>query len=404
MIFMENSKYNNKIMNIISMMSLFLFAFIPTSINNNRFGLPFLLFVWALSLVMTIVVGINNKIDFKRMIIGMIVINLYMLIVTFYAQTIYDNYHVSLARIAPLVMLFFASYIKIVKFPSYRLMKYLLNIFCICCIIINIGILLKISFITDFINNYYNQYYDLASFYSVTYYHKPVMTFGVHTYASFFYFIAFILCFYTYQKTEKKIYLFYALSLCIFCLFLVSTTAIIYFICMVMFLIFNISKKLTKNKMACLFIGFFAILVLIVNNYSMLSERLIDNFTSGESGFISRYSGDSVFEENFKIITSSIGIGYNIIDDLEISYSDSGYIVYLTMGSVILMAFVYYRVYMFISKNVPSQYRSILLFTIFSFEVALPATFNYRFIYTMFFVICYLNALAYSEKNVENSK
>lgn len=394
----NNYKNNNRFMEIISIISLLVFVFIPTSHLGIIYGVTHTICVWAISTILVIIVGRINKVDYSNLIIEQILVNLYMLIVTLIAQYKYDDYHVSLARIAPLIVLIYASHIKIIKIPSFTLMKKLLHFFCIVCIVINVSILLNNTPVIKFICNNYNQYFDLALHYSILVGHKPVMTFGVHTYAAYFYFIFFILCYYTYERTKENIFLLYSLFLCIFCFFLVSTTAIIFFCMMILFYIYKLSKKMNTKNLILLSVILISILCVVIFNYSDISKRLLKNFTGGENSFISRYSEQSVFLTNFEIITTSLGIGYNVIENMNVGYSDSGYVVYLTMGSIPLMIYVYYRIYQMLKMNIMEPYKKILIAIIFAFEVALPASFNYRFIFMLYFVVCYLNALSSSMK------
>lgn len=401
---MDKSKSTSKkiIMNIISVICIFIFFLLPTSNNGEIIGVGRVIFVWSILSILVIIIGLVNEIKYTNMTIFYFLLLGYMIIVTLLAQKNFDLYHISLARIAPIVVLTYVSFIKIINIPSFSLMKNLLHFFCIICIIWNLGIMFNIDNIIKFTYNNYSQYVDTALYYSVLIGHKPVMSFGVHTYASYFYFIFFLLSYYTYEKLNKRIFLFYSIMLTIFCLFLVSTTSIIFFVAMVIFLIYKTLKK-CNTKRALIILFFMVVLVFIIaSNFNTLYEKLYKNITGGENSFISRYSNNSVFVENFKIISSSLGIGFNVIDELELGYSDSGYIVYLTMGSIPLLVMVYYRLYKFLDANINNKYKKAIMLIIFSFEFALPASTNYRFIVMILFVICYLNALTLKSNKETN--
>jgi len=96
-----------------------------------------------------------------------------------------------------------------------------------------------------------------------------------------------------------------------------------------------------------------------------------------------------------------MGIGFCIFDNMKIGYSDSGYIVYLTMGSFPLIIIIYTRLYNFLVRNINVRYIWFILFIIFSFELALPATYSYRFPFVIVFVIYYLNNLSKCEENIK---
>ncbi len=393
---MQTSRPQNRrailVMSYVNIIALIVAIILPTSKGKEIYGANRLVFVWAVIVILLLLVSIYNKVNYKRLIISMIVINAYMTVITILATGIFDNTRLSVARIAPLILLIYLTSIRIFRYPSLKLMKILLNLVSIIALIWNIGILLQIPSVIEFSYNNFNQYYDLNGYYQLVVNHKPVMAFGVHTYASYFYFLLFMLCFSTYLKENKKLYLFYTVMYMTFTLFLVSTTAIIFFFGMAIVFIYGMHKKITINKVFVFCIIAIGVLLVIFYNFEDLYTRLYINITNGGNSFISRYSSNSVFNTNFEIIKSSLGIGYNIVDNINVGYSDSGYVVYMTMGHLFLTVSVYYLLYKFLKENI-AIYRKTIIAIVLSFEVALPATFNYRFTLMIIFVICYLGAL-----------
>lgn len=384
--------------NILCVLALTMFAFCPTSSNTVIYGLGRTILMWAVASIVVVVFALIGRINWGRLVLSLYFCMAYMVIVTLIAQIQFRSYHVSLARIAPLVVLLVLFEARVEKHPNFKLEIVLLNIFSICCIIWNVGIMLRIPDFQLFTYNNFNQYFDTALFYSVIENAKPVMSFGVHTYASFFYFIFFLLSYYTYEITEKRKYLLYCVAYIGFTLFLVSTTAIIY--CFVMFII--LGYKLLKRKQRKEFVWLLAFLAVAIFvllwNFDFLYGKIYTNMTNGQNSFISRYAAESVFTENVKIIKSSLGIGFNILDDVNLGYSDSGYVVYLTMGNFPLMAYVYYKLFSFLKKNIPHKYFGAIAAVIYSFEFALPASFQQRFPFLIIFVIGYLKSLEAAEK------
>lgn len=396
-----NLKLDTWFMNIMCVICLFMFAYLPTSHGTNIYGYSHTILVWAVATIIVVIIGMFNYIYIKQLNFNFIFIMLYMIFVTLVAELRYEQTHVSLYRIAPIVALTFLSHIKVIKLPSRKFMRMLINFFSITCIVWNLGILFHVQSIVDFTYNNYNQYFPLAVFYSVHEQFKPVMTFGVHTYAAFYYLVFFLLSYYTFEYENKKVYLIYSICYAIFCLFLVSTTGIIYFLFMISFLIFKEGKNLTAQSLILILLIIIVFGYLITQNYEYLYTKLFNNMTNGENSFVSRYSKQSVFNENFKIITSSLGIGFNILDGAGLGYSDSGIIVYLTMGSVPLCIFIYKMIFKFISNNISRYYVIPLWLAIMSFEFALPATFVYRFIFMIIFAICYFKTLMKEDENYE---
>lgn len=386
-------------MNLICLLCMFMFCFLPTSRGTHIKSLT--VFVWAVATVTVIFVGLINGIYETQMAMNMLFVLGYMSFVTIMAKFIFGQSHVSLYRIAPIVAVTFLSHVQLNKQASRGFMRFLLNLFSIICIIWNVGILSHFQPIVDFTYNNYNQYFPLAVFYSVHEQFKPVMTFGVHTYAAFYYLIFFLLCYYTYEYEEKIIYLVYSIFYTFFCLFLVSTTGVIYFVCMIIFLIYKQRNRFNIKSIIFLILLAAVFGLIIFKNFDYLYSKLFNNMTNGSNSFISRYSDESVFVENFKIITSSFGIGFNILDNVDVGYSDSGVVVYLTMGSIPLCLFMYRRIYGFICNNISSYYAIPLFIAIMSFEFALPATFVYRFVFMIIFVLCYYNTLYRDDMDYE---
>ena len=187
--------------------------------------------------------------------------------------------------------------------------------------------------------------------------------------------------------TNRKRNYFYCIAAIVFTFMLTSNSSLIYAIIMsIMYL------RLIKNKPFFTFgIILLGVLVLsyyssfIIENYKMISQ-------SNLNGFIARYFGENiVFRENIEYLKNYYAVGFNIIDRL--NYSDSGYMLYLTMGNVPLLVMVYYLVYKFFKNNLSNRYSLFIIFIVLSFEVALPATFNYRFFYVAIFTIYYFRSL-----------
>lgn len=385
--------------NILFCLSVFMFAFCPTSSNTVIYGLGRTIFIWAIASVLVTIYTLSGRINWGRLILSVGFCMTYMTIVTLLAQNQFGQYHVSLARIAPLVVLLVLFEARNERYPSFKLGLVLLNIFSICCIIWNLGIMLRVPAVQQFTYNNYNQYYELALFYSVMQNAKPVMSFGVHTYASFFYFIFFCLCYYTYEVTEKRRYLLYCIAYLGFTLFLVSTTAILFSAAMFTFLSYKLLKRKKRKDFAVLLFFLAVVVIILFQNFDFLYGKIYFNMTNGQNSFVSRYAKESVFTENAKIISSFLGIGFNILDDANLGYSDSGYVVYLTMGNLPLMLYIYRRLYQLLKFNIADKYFRMIAAVIFSFEFALPASFQQRFPFLIIFVIGYLNSLEAVEKN-----
>lgn len=391
-------KETNNLMFLMNVICVIMAVYLPTSKDKVIYEVNRIVFVWAVLIAIICVILIKNECHLKRLIVSLTGINAYMLIVTLIAANTYGSARLSVARFAPIICLLFLCSIQINHYPSFRNMELLLNIISITAIVWNVLILANVQSVLEFTYNYFNQYAPNNGYYQLIVGHKPVMSFGVHTYAPYFYFFLFVLCFSTYKNKGNIIYIFYSVAYSVFTLFCVSTTGIAFFLLMILFLLYEMRSRLSKTTLLTMCFIIFLIFMIIYRNFDSLYQRIIDNITNGDNSFVSRYSSDSVFNSNFRIITSSFGIGYNIVDELHLGYSDSGYIVYLTMGNIPFMLSLYYNVFVFLKNNL-TCFRTMMMIVIFSFEIALPATFNYRFSYMIIFVICYMGALTQNYKS-----
>ena len=382
------------VLGLSNLLCVFICIFMPTSRNTEIFQTSSVIFVWGMLIVAAGLVVIYNPVNTNHMLLAMIFINSYMIIVSLLASFQFSQTRISLARIVPVISLIFILSMRIDIYPRFDFMRFLLHIVSIAAIIWNIAILFGVQTVLDFTYNNYNQYYPLCGYYQVILGHKPVMSFGVYTYAAYFYFMFFICAFATYKLHNKVVYLVYAVAYCVFCLLLGSASSIIFFGVMLVFLVKELGKRVNASRLVLIAFVTIIISIVAIQNYAEIYDKVLYNFTNGNNGFIGRYSSVSSLSENFKVITSSLGIGYNIIGNIDLSYSDSGYVLYLTMGSIPFAISIYYLLYKFMKYNF-RIYSKMLMFIVFGFELALPATFNYRFSYMMIFVICYLGSLEY---------
>lgn len=232
---------------------------------------------------------------------------------------------------------------------------------------------------------------------------RPIFTFGIYSYCAFFYAMLFIVWAYILDKKllDKKICYFFILNLLAFQFLLRSSTGLLLGSVMGYFFL----KDLTNRKTGVIFSIIFLIAGAVFIYYQDYNwQRLI--IGNSNNGFVSRYLG-TLFTDNFVAISNTIiGIGYCIIDNLHITYTDSGYIVLATMGGIMLPFVMYYIVYMCINSNLERRY-SVRMFMLFMlFEFALPAIIYPKALIAMAFSFITLSSLmnvdAEKERNCTN--
>lgn len=376
--------------NLICFISIIMIAFFPTSNNGILFGKNHTILIWSIVCFVLFVCIFRHKITYVNILSFDLICVTYLSMITFFTIIKYNDVRVSIARIAPIMLLLLITNVRIRNVRNRKFTLVLLNIFSLVSIVWNIGILVRNPEVLQFTYKYFSQYFKYATYYAVIERSKPVMSFGVHTYAAYFYFLFFILNIFTYQKIKNKIYILYSVCFVLFTLLLVSTTAIIFFIMMSIWLFKVLIEEKDRILICCICIIFIWI---CFSKFNFLYSKLYLNITNGQNSFISRYSEQTVFKDNIKIILTSLGIGFTILDEMNLGYSDSGYIIYLTMGNLPLMMYIYWRIYVFLKNNISSQNLFSVLVVVFLFEFALPASLSYRFHFMILYLIYYLQGL-----------
>lgn len=382
--------------NIIAIASLIMFAYIPTSINGRIFDDSVaVIILWGVTLGFSFILLFNGRISKKAFYLAAGVFA-YMFFVTLFVLQTQIDVRFSIARIAPVAIFLFISSITFRPCVSPKLMIFLLDFFCLSVIIWNIGILLNVEFIITYTINNYSQFYSFATLGSLMRL-KPVMSFSVHTFSSFFYAMIFVLCHITVKSLRNNRLYLYMFFLLLFTLMLRSSSSFVFFVFM-LFMIFMSFRGKVK-KLAFLSTIVFASLFLV---QTPLFEEYIQAFLSEYNGVIPRYlSGNSVFKDNIAILNESfIGIGFNIVQSrYEIAYTDSGYILYLTMGSIVLLVGIYIMLVNFIKNNVQLKYRGYVLIPILLLEFAIPVIIYVKFFPFIVFVVYYLRSLELPSEN-----
>lgn len=381
--------------NIIAISSLVMFAYIPTSINGRIFELRATIILWGVTSGFSFILLFNSRISKKAFELAAGVFT-YLLFVTLFTIQTQLDLRFSIARVAPVAVFLFISSLIFRPNVSSRLMVLLLDFFCISAIIWNSSILLGFEFIKTFTVNYYSQFYSFATSGSLMRL-KPIMSFSVHTFSSFFYTLIFVSCLLT-LKTSNRIRLYIYMSFLLLFTFMLRSSSSFVFSVFMLFLVFlSLKGKVKKLAFLSAIVSVFLLLI-----QTPLFEEYIQAFLSEYNGIIPRYlSGSSVFKDNIAVFNESLmGIGFNIVQSrYEIVYTDSGYIVYLTMGSILLLVGIYVLLINFIKNNIQSKYRGYVLIPILIFEFAIPAVIYVKFFPFIVFVVYYLRSLELPSEN-----
>jgi len=358
----------------------------PTSskseINSSTFDI---ILYYAIINLLLLFLFILNGYD-QRCMIWSIIMMIYLFISTLISSvTLGTNF--SLARFAPVctIMLIMMTDLK------YSLDEHLfiksLDLLILLIIIGNIGIILGIGPVKDFFLNNYSQF----SRYTVLMHihsRKPIFTTGAHNYGACIYFIIYSLIYVVYKSQihSKKRHFIYLVIFIVFTLMLRSSTGIV----MSIFMTALILKETQKRYR----VPFVMAIVFVIVLYFMMNWRQIDIdilqrlvIGNENNGFLARYTG-SLFANNLIVLGKTIlGIGFTIPREYAVYYADSGFLVYLTMGSIPFVIFLYYRFKQFCNKNYASL-SNIFFFALILVEFAIPSLL-YSKIQVLIFILAF---------------
>jgi hypothetical protein len=225
---------------------------------------------------------------------------------------------------------------------------------------------------------------------------KPVLTFGSHALAGFFFYLFFYMNFETFRARQGRRYLVIALAYVglMICLNSVSGYGFAVLAAMSLIREFFWNRSLLATAVAGLFlltsVGIAATQLGILE----FQKEFIDTLNSDTNGLNGRYSQTGVLTRNLNFLAdhpfSPIGLGYS--DSL--FYGDSGPVEYLIRGGFPLVIATYAGLYLFLRDNLRSRKQCRLLFAVFLvFEVGYSNLHYLRTLYLLPFVVVYLNGI-----------
>jgi hypothetical protein len=224
---------------------------------------------------------------------------------------------------------------------------------------------------------------------------KPVLTFGSHSLAAFFFYLLFYVALQTFIANRSKLNLVFAFSYLALLIPLYSFTALAFAGVAIVQLVlcFQWQKSAVAGMIAAALL--LATVVVAPQLVSDFKEDMIEVSQREESGLLGRYSeSGGLLTEDLTFITNHplrpIGLGVS----WRLWYSDSGPVEYILKGSFPLLIAVYTGAFLFFRKNLRSRREALFLYLVFlSFEVGYS---NFQYIRTQYFLpflMVYLNGL-----------
>jgi len=223
---------------------------------------------------------------------------------------------------------------------------------------------------------------------------KPVLTFGSHSLAGFFFYLLFYVTLQTFIATRSKLNLVFAFCYLALLIPMHSFTALVFTGLAVVQLV--LCFQWNKTAIAGLIAAALVVATLVVSPQlvSDFKEDMIEVSQSQGNGLLGRYSEFGGLAANFEFIASHpfrpIGLGKS----WRLWYSDSGPAEYILKGSLPLLVAVYMGAFLFFRKNLRSKREALFLYLVFlSFEVGYSNLEYIRTQYFLPFLMVYLNGL-----------
>ena len=282
--------------------------------------------------------------------------------------------------------------------PLARVMEFLFIAVNLVNIALAVGIVLNVSLVDQFIKENYSAFFPQLVEFMIDWYNKPIITFGSHSVAGFFFYLFFYLNYKAYVMKKSRWHLFLAITYVGLEVFVQSSTAFVFTALAVMQLL---RLFLLRNRQAVplVTLGILAFLILIflkdVNIPNIAAALTKAAIGDEEGGLLARYSSGGILAGTINYILghplSPIGFSYSE----ELFYGDSGFVVYLLRGSLPLLLTVYGGLFIFLKANLKSKTTALFSFlVIIAFEIGFTPLLYFRFLGFLPFMIVYLNGLA----------
>jgi hypothetical protein len=261
------------------------------------------------------------------------------------------------------------------------------------------AILWGIEPVRAFFVNYYSAFYpELVEF--MTSLGKPVLSFGTHSVAAFFFYLFFWLSFEGFKARNTRIDLVFAIGYIVLGFSLLSLSGI----ALMSWATFQVLRHAALERPRLVF----AVVLLLcacspfiykryaadIQDVEAVYTLVSDNVASPANGFLGRFSQLGTLYSTLGYIGRHpfrpVGVGYRA----DLFFGDSGPVEYYLRGSVVLVAAVYGGLFLFLRNNLRSARDARHLFAVIVlFELGLTALVNIRFLYLLPVLVVYLNDL-----------
>lgn len=256
-------------------------------------------------------------------------------------------------------------------------------------LIIIVGVLEAINYegINEFLRTYYVNHYPHI-YTSMILSNKTVTFFATHSISCYVYLFLFMGWEFYSIKNKSKLSWICRIGLLLMIILCKSISAILCLTIVIIYYLIKYRKRLSKNYMIVFGIFFVVGLVLLITN----STTILTILNSRENGILGRYFGGTALLSNSIKYIFSFGVptGFYNLDSL--SYTDSGYVVYMLRGGIgilIIIDIMVYKLFKRVFNNTAickTLYFCILMFD-FGYPILISQRFAATFLLVSFFII-----------------
>jgi hypothetical protein len=272
------------------------------------------------------------------------------------------------------------------------------------------GVVFHNTFVDNFLVSHYTTFYpELVS--SMTELGKPVLSFGSHSAAAFFFYLLFLANLETFATLKRTSYLIFALGYIVLGFALFSVTGIVL---MWVGIIQLIALLMLQNWRRFAFaVSLVALASVFLVRYStakfqstrdavVLAEETAT--ASDVNGLSGRFSELGTLYTTVKYIKdrpfSPVGVGYRS----DLFFGDCGPVEYYLRGSIILVCCMYGGLFCFLKRNLISKRHLFMLFSvILAFEIGFSSLIYVRLICFLPILVVYFNDLGRKATSARSS-
>lgn len=228
-----------------------------------------------------------------------------------------------------------------------------------------IGIVLGVAAVNNLLLSYYATAYDdlLPMMLEM---HKPVLTFGTHSFAAFFLYVFFWINLEAFKVHKRKLFLALAFCHLLLVLCLLSVSGLVLFLVGIAQLA-HLALKPIRHKV----LWAYSVLCLVICtaafsniglDFTPARDAAKEIFSNPDSGFVGRFLSGGTMHYDLEFIGRHpfTPVGFSFREGF--MFGDSGWVEYMLRGSIPLLVLIFGGLYYFLRRNLVSRVHTYFLF------------------------------------------